>query len=178
MSTCLAKKIRMLYLYHVIIPTNNQFSYHWALIIGPKLEKDKRGAMGEGKRYHARTRIHGWMLAEEEISLQPTNALLVRVLIGKIERKERVVDIIRKIPINKPEKPGWNCVIWIQEALEALKADGKALGTSSVEWTTIRDRAMWYVEEKKKEHRFDGKGNFNSVQAPTWYLLEGRETVK
>ena len=42
-----------------IIPPNNQFSYHWALIVGPKVEVDKTGAMVEGTRYHAKERNHG-----------------------------------------------------------------------------------------------------------------------
>jgi len=35
-------------------------TYHWALIVGPKVEVDKSGAMVEGTRYHAKERIHGW----------------------------------------------------------------------------------------------------------------------
>src|ERR1700679_4177436 len=74
------------------IPPNNKFSYHWALIVGPKVEMDKSGAMVEGTRYHAKERIDGWVFDEQTINLQPTNALLVRVMIGKIERKDRAVD--------------------------------------------------------------------------------------
>jgi hypothetical protein len=137
---------------------------------------DKSGAMVEGTRYHAKERIDGWVFDEQTINLQPTNALLVRVMIGKIERKDRAVDIIRKTPI-KSREPGWNCVIWIKEALAALQADGKALGTSNVDWNAVRAAAMWYVEKKKAEHRFDGKGNYDSSKAPTWDLLERRETI-
>jgi len=137
---------------------------------------DKSGAMVEGTRYHAKERINGWVFDEQTINLQPTNALLVRVMIGKIERKDRAVDIIRKTPI-KPKEPGWNCVIWIKEALAALQADGKALGTSNVDWNAVRDAAMWYIEKKKAEHRFDGKGNYDSSKTPAWDLLEGRETI-
>jgi len=75
---------------------------------------DKSGAMVEGIRCHAKGRIHGWVFNEQTINLQPTNALLVRALIGKIERKDRAVDIIRKTPI-KPGEPGWNCVIWARD---------------------------------------------------------------
>ncbi|KAG9241590.1 hypothetical protein BJ878DRAFT_220797 [Calycina marina] len=151
-------------------------TYHWALIVGPKVEMDKSGAMVEGTRYHAKERFQGWVFDEQTINLQPTNALLVRVMIGKIERKDHAVDIIRKTPI-KPGEPGWNCVIWVKEALTALQADGKALGTSNVDWNAVRDAGMWYVEKKKAEHRFDGKGTYDSSKAPTWDLLEGRETI-
>ena len=85
------------------------------------------------------------------------------------------MDIIRKAPI-KPGEPGWNCVIWVKEALTALQADGKALGTSNVNWNAVRDAAMWYVEKKKAEHRFDGKGNYDSSKAPTWQRDGGQNT--
>ncbi|KAL2072014.1 hypothetical protein VTL71DRAFT_11357 [Oculimacula yallundae] len=151
-------------------------TYHWALIIGPKVEnyndKDKKAAT----KYHAKERLDGWEFTEERISLQPVDALLVRILIAKIERKDRAVDIFRKIPI-KPDELGWNCVSWVKEALAALQTDGRALGTGNVDWKVIRDAAMSYVEKKKEEHRFDGKGDYDSSRAPTWDILEGRETI-
>ncbi|KAI5800041.1 hypothetical protein EDC01DRAFT_648706 [Geopyxis carbonaria] len=152
-------------------------TYHWALIVGPKVEVDRSGAMVTGTRYHAKEGIHGWVFEEQTINLHPTNALLVRVMVGKIEHKDSAVDIIRETPI-KPAEPGWNCVSWVQEALAALQADGKALGTSNVNWNAVRDTAMWYVEKKKAEHRFDGKGDYDPSKPPTWDLLQGRETIQ
>lgn len=102
---------------------------------------DKDGNMREGTRYHAKERLQGWVFDEKNINLQPTNALLVRIMIGKIEKRDRAVDIIRTTPI-KPNEPEWNCVIWVKEALAALQGDGKALGTSNVDWNAVRDAAM------------------------------------
>lgn len=89
---------------------------------------------------------------------------------------ERLLQIIRSIPV-RPDEPGWNCVWWVKEALQALKADGKTLGTSVVDWETVRDVAMRYVQKKKDEHRFDGKGNFDMQKAATFDLIEGKETI-
>jgi hypothetical protein len=50
-------------------------------------------------------------------------------------------------------QPGWNCVFWVKEALEMLKADPKALGTSVVEWEKVRSEAMGYCQRKKDQHR-------------------------
>ncbi|RDW79841.1 hypothetical protein BP6252_04479 [Coleophoma cylindrospora] len=36
-------------------------TYHWALIVWPKIEMDKSGAMAEGTRYHAKERFQGWV---------------------------------------------------------------------------------------------------------------------
>jgi hypothetical protein len=53
--------------------------------------------------------------------------LLIRMMIGKIAKMDRLVNIIRSILIKQGE-PGWKCIAWVKEGLEALLADGKALG--------------------------------------------------
>lgn len=65
----------------------------------------------------------------------------------------------------------------MKEALEGLKADGKALGTCVIEWNRVRDGAMTYCQRKKDEHRFDGEGNFDMGKAATYNLIEGKETI-
>jgi hypothetical protein len=42
-------------------------------------------------------------------------------------------------------------------------------------WNSIRDTAMWYVEEKKAAHRFDGQGGFDQNKAATWDMIDGLE---
>ncbi len=58
--------------------------------------------------------------------------LLIRVVIGKVANTNRLVGLLRNIAIKKGE-PGWNCVVRVREALEVLRADGKALGTAVTE---------------------------------------------
>jgi hypothetical protein len=132
-------------------------------------------------RYHAKERITGagqteWFFEERDVPLEATNMLLVRIMIGKVEKTDRLVNTLRKVPIKQGES-GWNCVIWVKEALEALRADRKALGTSSTDWQYVRDTAMWYIGKKKNEHRFDGLANFDVKQPATYDLLEGKETI-
>ena len=74
--------------------------------------------------------------------------LLVYVIIGKIEDRDRLVNVLRNNPIRQGDS-GWNCVIWIKEALKGLKVDKKALGTSVIEWNQVQDRAMTYCQRKK-----------------------------
>lgn len=102
--------------------------------------------------------------------------LLVRIMIGKIEKKDRFLSVLRKVPIRQ-EMPGWNCVIWVHEALEALHADGRSLGTSMIDWQRVRDMAMAYVQRKKDEHRFDGLGSFDTKKVPTYDMLKNKETI-
>ena len=68
--------------------------------------------------------------------------------------------------------PSWNCVWWVKEALEGLKADGRALGSCVIEWDRVRDGAMTYCQRKKDQHRFDGEGNFDMGKAATYNLME------
>jgi hypothetical protein len=143
--------------------------------VGPKTERpDDRG-----KRYHAKEQMNTsgafeWEYEERAVGVVPSNMQLVRVLVAKIEDIKRFERILGEIPIRKGVE-GWNCVEWVREALEALARDGKAVGTSVMSWNKIRDACMAYVQRKKDEHRFDGKGNFDSSKAATFDLIEGRE---
>jgi hypothetical protein len=102
--------------------------------------------------------------------------LLVRVMIAKVEKKDRFISIVRNTPIRQGVA-GWNCVGWVQEALQSLKADRKALGTAMTEWTKVKNTAMEYCERKKEEHRFDGQGNYDMTKVPTYDLVEGKELI-
>ncbi|MCJ1246431.1 hypothetical protein MMC30_003638 [Trapelia coarctata] len=151
--------------------------YHWGLIIGPKVEvKD-----GRGMRYHAKETLlrpgqNEWSYEEREISLAPTNMLLVRIMIGKVADVERAVSILRSVPVVQGSQT-WNCVVWVKNALEGLQADGKAMGTSKLEWRVVRDAAMRYCQHKRDQHRFDGTTSVDTSKAPTYDLLEGREAI-
>lgn len=156
-------------------------SYHWALIIGPKEETEE----SRGARFHAKggmsivdgTSQSIWSFEERGTSMRQTAMILVRVLVGKIENDERGKALLRNVPV-KGDQPGWNCVGWVEEALEALHRDGRVLGTSISSWQLIRDTAMEYVDRKKREHRFDDQGSIiTSSRVPTWDMLVGRETV-
>jgi hypothetical protein len=52
------------------------------------------------------------------------------------------------------------------------------LGTGSTDWQYVRDTVMWYIEDKKAGHRFDGQGNFDMTKVPTWDLLSGKEVIE
>jgi hypothetical protein len=124
-------------------------SYHWALLVGPKTER----ADDRGKRYHAREKIDAngrseWTYEERDVGMIPSNMQLVRVLVAKIENYGRFERILQSIQI-QGEVADWNCVEWVREALEMLESDGKALGTSVVDWKTVRDACMEYVQKRR-----------------------------
>ena len=83
---------------------------------------------------------------------------------------------MRDVPI-RDNVEGWNCVSWVAEVLQLLNADGKALGTRKLGWVNVRNAAMTYVQQKKEEHRFDGKGSFDQSKVATYNLLEQKEII-
>lgn len=152
--------------------------YHWALLVGPKTETQD----AKGTRYHAKERLNPngkseWIFEEMEVRIQATQMVLVRITVAKIENRDRVVNILRNVPIRQGE-PGWNCVGWVKEALELLKADEKALGTNVIEWVKVRNATMLYCQRKKDEHRFDGKGDFDTAKVATYDLMEDKEIIR
>ncbi|KAJ0414784.1 hypothetical protein BJY00DRAFT_305322 [Aspergillus carlsbadensis] len=142
-------------------------TYHWAFIIGPKVEPQG----GTGVRYHAKERptLGGGSeryFEQLECTLAQTSMLLVRVVIAKVMDRSRVADIFRSTPIRQGQ-PGWNCV----------SGDSRALGTNVTDWAKVRNQAMAYCQQKKDQHRFDGRGNFDMGKVPTFDLMEMKEIV-
>ncbi|TKA64707.1 hypothetical protein B0A55_10094 [Friedmanniomyces simplex] len=154
--------------------------YHWAIIVGPKIIVPE----SEGRRFHAREKMTPvdetikwiWGFEECTTTMDPTQMILARVLIGKIANTKRLESVLRSTPV-RAAKPGWNCVEWVKEALQGLNEDGKALGTSVMDWESVRDAAMGYVASKIAQHRFDRKGTFDMLKVATWDLLEGKESI-
>ncbi|KAL2846398.1 hypothetical protein BJY01DRAFT_263348 [Aspergillus pseudoustus] len=142
-------------------------TYHWALIVGPKNESPGKNGSGGGSE---------WFFKERECPLTPTSMLLVRVKVGKVGDRNRLVNILQTTPIRQ-EQVGRNCVGWVEGALRRLKADGSALGTSAIDWETVRTQAMGYCQRKKDQHRFDGQASFDMTKAPTYDLIERKEII-
>lgn len=134
-------------------------------------------------RYHVKDSIlEGglvqWTLEERDIPLFATQMLLARILVGKVADKERLIHLLRSVPVVQGDK-SWTCVSWVKHALESLRADGRALGTSKVDWDTVGDAAIKYCQEKKDQGRYDVSRPevFDMKKAATFDLLEGRETI-
>ncbi|KAG6041292.1 hypothetical protein E4U41_005120 [Claviceps citrina] len=152
--------------------------YHWALLVGPKAEDPR----SRGARFHAKNIIVDgqlvWQFQEEDITMMPTTMLLVRVMIAKIKDRKKLKAILRRTPV-RPQVQGWNCVYWVKEALEKALQTRGVLGTlENASWDLIRRTAVWYVETKEADHRFDGKGYYNPNEAPTWDMIEGVERTR
>ena len=153
-------------------------SYHWALIIGPKNESK---VTSRGTKYHVKNLPLGpsqnlWEYETRTIELGPVDMILIRLMIGKIKSKERVEAAMRSVPIRQDD-PTFNCIFWVQQALAAIKADGKSMGTSRLAWPEVKGAAMKYVQEKKDQQRFTSGTSFVMSHVPTFDLLSGREVI-
>jgi hypothetical protein len=108
-------------------------------------------------------------------NVQNTNTLLVRVMIGKVEDLARLITILRSIPVIQND-PGWRCRTWCANALAAIAADGKAVGTSVLDWLRVEQAARWYAGQKTAEGRFATLALLLRPK-PTWDLLENKEIM-
>lgn len=150
-------------------------------MVGPKEETSE----SQGSRFHAKEELAVvggtlqpfWTFEESGTIMAPTAMILVRVVVAKVVDIERLRAILRGVPV-RLDQPGWNCVAWVKEALQALYRDGRTLGTAVSSWDEVRDAAMQYVDQKKREHRFDGQGTFDPYRVATLDMLEGKEVSR
>lgn len=146
------------------------------MMVGPKIEAEGK----HGTRHHAKETITAngsqWIYEKVTVSLAPNSMQLVRVMVGKVQNQHRLESVLSRVPI-RSETPGWNCVGWLQEALQELESDGKALGTSRTEWQSVRDTAMRYCNSKLSEGCFTTE-KYNAEKSPTYDLIQGKEMVE
>jgi hypothetical protein len=153
--------------------------YHWALIVGPKDEA--QGA--QGKRYHIKNQIdpetgrERWVYEEFDVPMQPTGMLLVRILIAKVEKPNRLGQLLSRVTLVQDDTD-WNCKNWVKDSLRALEEDGKSLGTAQTDWAYVQQMAYWYVDLKKSQKRFDGTGDWDVMKVPTFDVLVNQETIE
>jgi hypothetical protein len=146
--------------------------YHWGFLVGPKAEKDMPGT-----QYHVKNHpITGWVYEENTVTnVQSAVTLLARVLVAKIEDEERLVEILRSVPVVQGD-PSWRCRTWLANALTAINEDGKAVGTARLDWGVVEKVARVYVGKKTADGRYADVERASKPK-PTWDLLNNRETV-
>jgi len=150
------------------------------LLVGPEQER-KISQLVEGVKFHAKespkTSEPGseFIFEERPVSLMPAEMILVRVMLAKVEDAGKLAQLLRQVPIRQGEVEGWNCVFWVKEALLRIEQSKGVVGTRVVEWRAVRDAALSCCQQKKDEHRFDGKGKYDHTQVPTRDLISMKE---
>ena len=77
------------------------------------------------------------MYEEKSVSdVRSTNTLLARIVIAKVEDEQRLISLLRNLPIVNGD-PNWRCRSWVGQALMAIAKEGKCVGTSELDWGVI-----------------------------------------
>lgn len=87
------------------------------------------------------------------------NALLARILIAKVEDDQRLIEIFRRIPIVQNDQSRRRRT-WVAHALRLIADDGKAVGTSQLNWEKIEVTAREYVGQKTSDGRYQKVEDF------------------
>ncbi|KAF2222573.1 hypothetical protein BDZ85DRAFT_313592 [Elsinoe ampelina] len=77
----------------------------------------------------------------------PRSTCLVAVLVAKIEDEARLDAILCGVPVVQND-PNWRCRAWVRDAVNAIAADGRAVGTSELVWAEVEDTAKAFVGRK------------------------------
>ena len=72
-----------------------------------------------------------WAFEDRQISLLPTSAILVRIIIGKVADEARLRKAFDKTPIRAGSQgyEDWNCVSWLKRGSPGLLMTAKGWGT-------------------------------------------------
>ncbi|KAL5342494.1 hypothetical protein BJX70DRAFT_394711 [Aspergillus crustosus] len=176
-------------------------TYHWALLVGPKLETTyPSGILLHTQETPLPTGHSTWSFEESTWPLGPTSTILARITVGKVIDKTRLLQSLRSTPVRQDD-PRWNDVYWVKEALGRLRVDPKGLGTSVTEWGKVRNGVMNFCQVKieqekvreaereremmmKKKNKRSigmnvnvGSGGFGMKRVPTFDLMERKEVV-
>lgn len=66
--------------------------------------------------------------------------LLARIMIGKVVSHADMAATLAAVP-HVQDNPAWTCRIWVKDAVAALEADGRSLGTRVTNWQRIEQTA-------------------------------------
>lgn len=142
-------------------------------MIGPKAENND---VIPGARYHVKNSPFGWTYEEIPLeNVRTTNSLLARILIAKIEDEQRLIDLLRRLPVVQGD-PNWRCRTWVASALAEVGKDGKCVGTAELNWQKIEALARQYVGDKTAQGRYQSAVDMMKAK-PTWDMLENKESV-
>lgn len=167
-----------------------QERYHWSLVLAPK---GSHACSSDHVILHAKETLSEggggvaggtstWVFEERRVPPERSMPLLARVCVAKVVQREKLLQILRAVPVRAGEVQGWNCVGWVREALARLEQEKHVLGRNVLgrDWEEQRDACTAYVKRKKEAHRYDGQaaeGEYDMSLIPTWDMLLGRETV-
>lgn len=124
------------------------YRYHWAFLLVPTEQTPTSQALRiNARNYHNSVDSTAWYYEEIKVRIGDTPKLLAQKHIGDITNLEDSLETLRDIPLRQGDSE-WNCVMWIQEALDALRGEfGGTKFQSEVDWVALREEVMEAARE-------------------------------
>jgi hypothetical protein len=122
--------------------------YHWAFLLVPTEQTPTSQALRiNARNYHNSEDSTAWYYEEIKVPIGDTPKLLAQKHIGDIINLDDSLETLRDIPLRQGDSE-WNCVMWIQEALDALRGEyGGAKFVSEIDWAALREEVMEAARE-------------------------------
>ncbi|KAB8275537.1 hypothetical protein BDV30DRAFT_207610 [Aspergillus minisclerotigenes] len=151
-------------------------SYHYALLITPKITAVQNTKSLRAIKYHVKNTIENikdrisqpWRFERVVIDdINPEPWLLAGVVIGKVVSQEHVERVFGETPVYQVDDPDkdkaltFDCRSWVVDAVERLQKSDVV--SSLLGWETLERRAVEYVEGKKRMGRWNA-GQDTSVK--------------
>lgn len=120
--------------------------------------------------------LTGWTYEENSVrDVRLTNNLLARIVIAKVENEQRLLELLRNVPVVNGD-PNWRCRTWVAQALTEIAKDEKCVGSSQLNWETIEAFSRQYVGQKTASGRYTKLEDVLKPK-PTYDLINGKESV-
>ncbi|KAF2803005.1 uncharacterized protein BDZ99DRAFT_548366, partial [Mytilinidion resinicola] len=120
--------------------------------------------------------FRGWTYEEKSVSdVRSTTTLLARIVIAKVKNEQRLIQLLRNVPVVNGDM-NRRCRAWVAQALAEIAKDGNCVGSSQLDWRTVEAFARQYVAQKTTAGRY-AKAEDMLKPKPTYDLIEGKETV-
>lgn len=134
---------------HIQTVPNKYCRYHWAFLLVPidQTPPTSQALRINARNYHNSLDTTAWYYEEIKVPIGDTPKLLSQKHIGDIINLEDALETLRDIPLRQGD-PAWNCVLWIQDALDVLKGEcGGTKFEAEIDWPALREQVMEAARE-------------------------------
>ncbi|KFY32104.1 hypothetical protein V493_00500 [Pseudogymnoascus sp. VKM F-4281 (FW-2241)] len=140
-------------------------TYHYALHVsaleGPPSSEIRT------KKYHCKNIITvtegtvsmPWVYEAVRIDPDSDPRIVIRVLLGDVGHIDPVDTLLEAVPVGPGSKEDFNCISWVKDALLRLDQAGFVSRGDISDWESVENTALAYVNEKKKQGRFESGWN-------------------
>ncbi|KAF8523625.1 hypothetical protein JB92DRAFT_1546138 [Gautieria morchelliformis] len=120
--------------------------YHWALLLAPTIKNESSDTeVRDCHLFHATNSITpdhpqkpggnaaAWRFEDKPVNSRRSRNLIVRIIVAKFSPTVPLADLaksIRMVVQHVPlidDDPNWTCRVWVEEALDALRALGGSI---------------------------------------------------